>query len=55
MKGLKTSSTGQGPQSGAGIMSMFGVSGGGPKVKVIVFVGVCIGFILIELILNMIA
>ena len=46
---------GGGPQSSAGIMSMFSVSGGGgPRFKPMVLVGVCVAFILIELVANFI-
>ena len=54
MKGIRNSPI-SGPQSSAGIMSMFGVSGGGPKVKPMVIVGVCIAFILLELIATVLA
>lgn len=54
MKGIQSSPV-QGPQSSAGLMSMFSVSGGGPKIKPMVLVGVCVAFIVIELILSVIA
>ena len=50
MQGIKQSPVSGGPQSSAGIMGMFSVSGGGgPKIKPMVIVGVCVAFILIEL------
>jgi preprotein translocase subunit Sec61beta len=52
MKGIKTESTGAGPTSSAGLMRFFDVTGGGPKIGPMVVVGACIGFILFELILN---
>ena len=54
MKGIQSSPV-SGPQSSAGILSMFSVSGGGgPKIKPMVIVGICVAFIVIELILNVI-
>ena len=53
MQGIRQNPVSGGPQSSAGIMSMFSVSGGGgPKFKPMVLVGVCVAFILIELIAN---
>ena len=54
MQGLKSTPI-SGPQSSAGIMGMFGVSGGGPKIKPMMVVGICIAFILIELLANVIS
>jgi preprotein translocase subunit Sec61beta len=54
MKGIETSPV-RGPQSSAGLMSMFSVSGGGPKIKPMVLVGVCIAFIVIEIVAKMIS
>ena len=53
MKGV-TSENVAGPMSSAGIMRFFDVSGGGPKISPMVVVGVCIGFIVLEVILNVI-
>ena len=52
MKGVKTESAGGGPMSSAGLMRFFDVTGGGPKISPMVVVGACIGFILFELIIN---
>ena len=53
MKGVKSEPV-SGPMSSAGIMRFFDVSGGGPKISPMVVVGVCIGFIILEIILNII-
>jgi len=50
-KGVKTEPV-SGPMSSAGLMRFFDVTGGGPKIGPMVVVGACIGFILFELILN---
>jgi len=52
MKGIKESPV-SGPMSSAGIMRFFDVSGGGPKISPMVVVGACIGFIVLELVANM--
>ncbi|MEM0372553.1 MAG: preprotein translocase subunit Sec61beta [archaeon] len=54
MKGIETTPV-RGPVSSAGLMSMFSVSGGGPKIKPMVLVGICVAFIVIEIVLNVIA
>lgn len=54
MKGIESTPI-RGPQSSAGLFSMFGVSGGGPKIKPMVLVGICVAFIVIELVVKMIS
>lgn len=51
MKGISSEPVG-GPVSSAGILRFFDVSGGGPKISPKVIVGVCVGFILFEIIAN---
>jgi len=51
-KGIRTSEPGAGPVSSAGIMRFFDVSGGGPKISPMVVVGASIGFIVLELVVN---
>ena len=51
MKGVKTEPASS-PMSSAGLMRFFDVTGGGPKISPMVVVGACIGFILFELIVN---
>jgi preprotein translocase subunit Sec61beta len=51
MKGMSSEQI-SGPMSSAGIMRFFDVSGGGPKISPMVVVGVCIGFIALELIIK---
>lgn len=53
MKGI-TSEPVSGPMSSAGIMRFFDVSGGGPKISPMAVIGVCLGFIVLELIANLI-
>lgn len=51
MKGISNEPIG-GPAASAGILRFFDVSGGGPKISPRVIVGACVGFILFELIAN---
>ena len=51
VKGVKSEPV-SGPMSSAGIMRFFDVSGGGPKISPMVVVGVCVGFIILELIVS---
>jgi len=51
MKGI-TSEPISGPAPAAGILRFFDVSGGGPKISPKVVVGLCFGFIVFELIAN---
>lgn len=53
MKGISSEPI-SGPMSSAGIMRFFDVSGGGPKIPPMVIMGVCIGFIVFEIIANII-
>jgi preprotein translocase subunit Sec61beta len=53
MKGISSEPI-SGPMSSAGIMRFFDVSGGGPKVSPVVIIGACVGFIVLELIANVI-
>ncbi len=53
MKGIKSEPV-AGPMSSAGIMRFFDISGGGPKISPMVVVGAAIGFLVIELIANII-
>jgi preprotein translocase subunit Sec61beta len=49
MKGISSEPV-SGPMSSAGIMRFFDVSGGGPKIKPMVVIGICLGLIVIEVI-----
>jgi|GEM_PF-6838520 len=54
MKGIKNNPI-VGPRANAGITSFAGISGGGgPQISPKVLVGVCVGFIVVELALNLI-
>jgi preprotein translocase subunit Sec61beta len=53
MKGVNSEPV-SGPMSSAGIMRFFDVSGGGPKISPTVIIGVCAGFLVIELIASII-
>jgi len=53
MKGISSEPV-SGPMSSAGIMRFFDVSGGGPKIKPMIVIGVCLGFLAIELLANVI-
>ena len=54
MKGLKSTPI-QGPRGSAGITSFAGISGGGgPQISPKVIIGICVGFVVLELVLNLI-
>lgn len=53
MKGIKSEPVGGGPMSSAGIMRFFNVTGGGPKISPMVVVGICVGFIVFEIIMHL--
>jgi len=53
MKGISSEPV-SGPMSSAGIMRFFDVSGGGPKITPMTVIGVCLGFIALELIASVI-
>lgn len=52
MKGVKQQKSSQGPQSGAGLMRFFDVSGGGPQISPLVIIGSAIALIVIVGILS---
>ena len=55
MKGIRNNPI-MGPRANAGITSFAGISGGGgPQISPKVLVGLCVGFIAIELLLNMLS
>ncbi len=52
MKGVQQQKSNQSPQSGAGLMRFFDVSGGGPQISPQVVIGAAIGIIILEIILS---
>lgn len=52
MKGVKKDAASQSPQSGAGLMRFFDVSGGGPQISPQVVIGAAIGIIILEILIS---
>lgn len=52
MKGVKKQKSGKSPQSGAGLMRFFDVSGGGPQISPQVVIGAAIGIIILEILIS---